>query len=344
MSGVDVVGRIEAALDRGGWQASGVVLGDADRLDFYQEIEIWLDLYAGGWEAQPRAAFRGHLLPEPWQRLIQTSQAPWSAFTAQEFMRQGQIQGIFFKDVASPANQHQINGMTYADIVEHILGKVGQHGHCNLVRGVWPEGILTLDIDRINSSPVNEYEVKAGNFWSRLQEIAEIEFYLLYVDKSSILHYVPHPMFGTLPAPVLTLSSDWLLQPLTIERRNTEQAGQIKLHGSTPAGLQIAGKFPAEPGAGPVVERSGYVAANNSQMNAIAERMYRFSNRGFTVTARIGNGVGLMLDLLDRLQITYSSAADGISWSAKKFWVHGIAVEILSNFTARTTLTLEAEN
>jgi hypothetical protein len=345
VSDIDVLLRIEASMQDGGWRANGSVINEADRLDFYQELEIWYDLYAGAWEGLPRAAFAGHLLPEPWEKTVQSSRAPWAAYTAQEFMKRGKIQGIFFKDVAVPANQHQINGMTYASIVEHILGQAGEYGHCNLVAGVWPEGIITLDIDSANSSEVDEYEVKEGNFWQRLVEIAEIDRYLIYMSKDNVLHYVPHPMFGaSLPTPVFTLGSDWLAEPLRIERRNVEQIGQVKLHGVTPRGLQLLGKYPTNAEPGPIIEKSGYVATSNALMNTIAERMYKFENRDYTVEARIGSGLGLLVELLDRVQITYTSAADGLTWSAKKFWVHGIAVEILANFMARTTLTLEAEN
>lgn len=346
MSDVDIIAKITADVNDGGWRATGEVLGDADKFDFYQEIEVWFDLYtSGGWEAFPRPGFKGHLVPESWQKLLQTSRAPFGAFTAQEILKRGRIQGIFFKDEGSPANQHQINGMTYADIIEHNLGKSGEYGHCNLVRGIWPEGIITLDLDSANSSAVDEYDLKEGNFWQRQQEIAEIDQYWLWVDKFNTLHFKPHPMFfGTLPTPVLTLTNDLLLEPLTIERRNPETIGQIKIQGHTPAGAQISGKYPPDPTAGPIVVRSGYLATTSSQMDTIAEWIYKFKNRDYTVQARIGNGLGLLLDLMDRLQITYTSSADGISWSEKKFWLHKIEVELRRNFTAMTTLGLEAEN
>ena len=55
MSEVQVIGRIEADVSEGGWKASGAVIGDADRLDFYQQLDVWFDLYVpGGWEALPR--------------------------------------------------------------------------------------------------------------------------------------------------------------------------------------------------------------------------------------------------------------------------------------------------
>lgn len=346
MAQVDVVGKITGGVDNGGWEASGLVFNDADRLEFYQQLEIWFDLYAGGsWATYPRAGFVGYLMPDPWRRNVQGSELPWSAYTAQEFMKRGRVQGIFFKDVGSPTNWHQIDGMTYAGIVDHIVGIAGQSGHSNLVRGVWPEGIITLNTDNTNSSAVDEYEVKEGNFWQRLQEIANIDFYVLYMDKAGVLNYVPHPMFGgSLPDPVLTLTSDLLLEPLQFERRNDEEIGQVKLFGTTPAGAQISGKYPTNAEPGPIVSKGGYMASSNSKMAAIAERMFKFENRDYTVTAKIGNGLGLLLELMDRVAITYTSSQDGISWSSKKFWVHKISVSLKDNFTAETELVLEAEN
>lgn len=345
MASVEVIGRIEADADQGGWKASGAVIGDADRLKFYQSIKIWYDLYlSSGWQGRPYLAFEGHLLPDTFDKTFQSSDAPWAAFTAQGFLKQGKIQGIYFRDVASPANQHQMTTLTYAHIVEHLVGKIGEYGHCNLRRGVWPEGIIGLNVNKTSSTEVAEYEIKEGNFWDRLREMAEIDFYWLYVDKTNTLNFVPHPMFGTLPTPTLTLTSGLLLEPLRITRRNAEHVGQIKLEGQTPAGLQIRGKYPAAPTAGPVVVKNGYLGTSNSLMNAIAQRIYRFENRSHTVEAKLPGAVGLLLELLDRVAITYNSAADGISWSSKKFWVHKIVVEPLKNFGAQTILTLEAEN
>jgi hypothetical protein len=358
MAGVDIIARIEGSVEDGGWRTSGSVIGEAERLEFYQQLESWFDLYAGGWEALPRPGFAGHLLPEPWEKTFQTSVAPWNGYTAQEFMKKGRVQGIFFRDEASPANRHQIIDMTYAKIVYEIFG-----GHCNLMRAdqaalydnsLWggafstvtsPEGFVSLDFDFSSSSAVDEYEVKEGNFWERLREIAEIDRYLLYVSKNGVLHFGPHPMFGgALPTPVFTLGNDWLAEPLRFERRNGEEIGQVILHGVTPRGLQLRGRYPTDANPGPIVERSGYVATTNALMNTISERIFKFENRDYTVEVRIGSGVGLLVELLDRVQITYMSLADGINWNSKKFWIHKVVVELLSNFTARTMLRLEAEN
>jgi len=360
MAIVDTIARIEGSVQDGGWKASGAVFNDADRLLFYQQIESWFDLYtSSGWEALPRPAFRGHLLPDPWLKTFQSSEAPWSAFIAQETMKRGEAQGIFYKHVASsPGNRHQIINMSYAKIIYELIG-----GHCNLMHSseaanydssLWsgafttkthPEGFLYLNIDLTNSTAVSEFDLKQGNFWGRLKEIADIEFYLLYVDKYNQLHYVPHPMFGaSLPTATLTLTSSLLMEPLTIERRNTESVGQVRLQGTTPQGLQLSARYPSDATAGPIVQKTGYMAtASGALMTAIATRMYQFENRDYTVTAKLNGAIGLMLELLDRVAITYTSSADGVAWSSKKFWISKIAVELKENFNAVTTLVLDAE-
>lgn len=355
----NIIGKISGDVEAGGWEASGRVLNDADALDFYQQVLAWFDLYAGGWSDAQRSAFSGHLLPEAWKRTVQGSDAPWKAFTAQEFMKQGELQGIYFQDVASsPANRHQIIDMTFAAIVYEVLG-----GHCNLVLAddataydstLWggsfttptfDDGFLALNLDFTNSAAVDSYAFKDGKFWSRLKEIATAEFYQLYVDKTNTLNYVPHPMFGaSVPDIVLTLDDGLLLEPLTIERRNTEAIGQMVLHGTTPGGTQITGTYPADPNPGPIMRRGGYMLDSATDLDAIAQRMYLFETRGYTVTAEIGNGVGLLLELLERVAITYSSAQDGISWSSKPFYVHKIDVDVMDGFTAKTRLVLEQEN
>lgn len=346
MTTVDSIGTIEGSVQEGGWRASGDIFGDADRIAWYQEVESYFYLYVNGaWEGTPRLGFRGHVLPEPWQKTFQTSVTPWTAFTAQEYMKRGQLQGIYFKEDASPANEHQITGMQYADIVSHIVGQTGEFGHCNLVDGVWPEGFMLTNIDAANSATPDNHEIKEGNFWGRIQEIANIENYLAYVDKGNKFNYIPHPMFqATLPGVVFDFDSSWMLEPLEIENRNTETVGQVRVQGATSGGEQISGKYPTEPTAGPPDQLSGFKATDNTDMATVAERRYKYQNRDVSITVKLAGAVGLMIDLMDRLSITYTSSVDGITWTAKKFWVEGIRVQLQDAFTAVTTLRLEAEN
>lgn len=344
MTELQTIGTISGSIQDGGWKASGNIFGDADALDWYLPVKAWIRLYAAGWEGTPRLAFSGHLVPKEWTKNFQTSQAPWEAATAHQFLKSGRVQGIFFREAAVPANDHQITNMTYADIVEHILGVAGQYGHCNLVQGVWPEGFLQLNIDKTNSVLAGEHEVKEGPMLTRLREIAKIENYLLFVDQKNVLHYIPHPMFGTLPDPVLELDDSWLAEGLKITHRNTETYGQVILQGTTPQGAQISGKYPSSPTAGPTIQRSGFKGASSTGMNTVAERTYLYENRDVSVRATIHGAVGCMMDLMDRVSLTYSSAEDGVDWTEKKFWVEGISVRLMENFTATTELRLEAEN
>lgn len=360
MSSVDTITTIEGSTSDGGWRMTGSVYNDADRLNFYQQITAWFDLYAGGaWGALPRAAFIGHLLPEPWQKTFQSSKADWNAYTSQELMKRGVVQGIFYKNVASsPANRHQIIGLNYAKIVYEMIG-----GHSSLMHSsqigiydsqLWsgafttvasPWGFLILDLDIANSTLVSEYLVREGNFWERIKEMADKDLYLAYTDNAGVFHFVPHPMFdAALPTPVFELTSSMLLEPLRIERRNTEEVGQVIIQGTTPAGLQISGRYPSYSAIGPVVVQSGYLATSSSLMTTIATRKYKFMNRDYRIEAKLPGAVGLMLDLLDRINVTYTSTPDGIAWSQKKFWIDSISVEIADNFNAVTTLIMDAEN
>ena len=347
MTTLDHIGEISGSLQEGGWRATGNIFSDADRLQWYQEAESWYYLYRGGaWEPSPRLGFRGHLLPEQWQKTFQGSTAPWRAFTAQEFLKRLELQGIFHAEAASPANQHQYNvGDTYGHIIEHLLGKAGQYGHWNGVIDIWPEGFCRLDIDQTNSAAFGVYDQKGGNMWSRMQEIATIEFFLLWVSKNNVIHYTPNNMFLTpLPSVTMDITSSHLLEPLRITSRNTEQVGQIKLFGTTPGGLQISGKYPTDPTAGPIMVESGFMATSNAQMNTIAERKYKYANRDVSVTAMLPGAIGLLFEIMDRVSVTYTSSVDGITWSAKKFWVEEIRVQLRDFFNATTTMRLEAEN
>lgn len=341
---VDRIGTISASLSKGGWQADGEIFDDADRLAFNQAVTYYFRLFRGSaWEDEYRLGFSGHLNPDPYERTFQSSVAPFKAFTAQEYLKRLRIQGIFFKYSASPANEHE-QPENYAEIVSHIIGNSGEYGHCNLSKLSWPEGFVTLNIDTANSVSHGEYLLREGTIWQRTQEIARIEFYIAFFNRFNEFNYIFHPMFGTLPDPVLDITSALLLEPLTITPLNTNRVGQIILQGTTPGGIQITGKYPSDPTIGSRVYETGFKASDDTLMTTVATRRYLFETRDYSVKAVLPGAIGLMMDLVDRVSITYSSSEDGISWSAKKFWVHEIDVDIYEDFNATTTLGLEAEN
>lgn len=350
---LDHLGTITGSLNEGGWRAEGNIYNDADRLQWYQEAESWYWLYRGGaWEATPRLGFRGHLLPEDWEKTVQSSVAPWRGFTAQEILKHGRIQGIFFAEASSPANQHQLTvGESLASgVIKHILGQAGEYGHWNGVYEengtvIWPEGITRLNVETTNSVAPGVWDMKEGNFWARLQEVATADTHLLYVSKDNIINYIQHPMFGaTLPSAVMDITSSHLLEPLRITPRNTEAVGKVRVFGNTPGGLQISGSYPTDATAGPVITQSGVLATSATKLTGIATRKYLYANRSHTVIATLPGAMGLLFDIMDRVTITYSSAADGISWSAKAFWVEEIKVTLQDFFNGVSVLRLEAEN
>jgi hypothetical protein len=345
MTTVDAIGHIKASLSQGGWEADGTVFNDADRLAWNQAVSYYFRLYRGGaWEENPRLGFSGHLNPNPYTKTFQGSIAPFRAYTAQEYLKKMRVQGIFFKYSASPGNQHEAPE-TYAEIVSHVIGQAGEYGHCNLSEISWPgEGFIQTDIDIANSAAHGEHLLREGTIWQRIQEIAQIENYIAYFDKFNTFHYIIRPMFGTLPDPVLDITAPLLLEPLRIIPRDTEQVGQVRIQGATPAGLQLSGVYPADPTYGPIVQETGFKASSGANITANATRRYLYENRDVTVVAALPGAIGLMLDLADRVSITYTSTADGVAWSAKKFWVEEIDVVIMDNFLAQSVLTLEAEN
>lgn len=346
MTTIDAIGHIRGSLSQGGWDADGTIFNDADRLAWNQAVTKYFRLYRGGsWEDNPRLAFSGHLNPNPYSKTFQGSVAPFRAYTAQEYLKKMRIQGIFFKYSASPGNQHE-TPQYYAEIVEHIIGQAGEYGHCNLSQVSWPdEGFVQTDIDVANSAAHGEHLVREGTIWQRITEMAMIENYLAYFSRDNVFHYIPHPMFsGALPDPVLDITAALLLEPLRIVPRDTEQIGQVEIYGSTPAGVQISGKYPPDPTYGPVDRTTGFKSSSAAAIAAIATRKYLYANRDVTVYATLPGAIGLLLDLADRVSITYTSSADGVTWSAKKFWVEEVDVAVMPGFLAQTVLTLEAEN
>src|SRR3989304_1818598 len=97
---VDSIARVQGSISAGGWKMTGSIFNDADRLSFYQQMYAWFRLYTqDGWQDKVRPAFRGHIVPDPWEKTFGGSNAPWSGVLAQEMMKRGRIQGVFYKQV-----------------------------------------------------------------------------------------------------------------------------------------------------------------------------------------------------------------------------------------------------
>jgi hypothetical protein len=82
-------------------------------------------------------------------------------------------------------------------------------------------------------------------------------------------------------------------------------------------------------------------------LNEWARRMWYFETRPYSVRWTAPGLGGLLFEILDRIQITYTgTTANGvhIDWTEEKFWIHEISVNPSEGFGGTSTFLLEAEN
>jgi len=264
--------------------------------------------------------------------------------------------------------------MTTGRIVEHILGYYDDCGpppdtnpdwvaHTNLVYHPTenPHGWITLD--HVETRPFDEDTYPDGsmrvdryivretdNLWSRLREIARNEFFEIYFDKTNTLYYTKHPMYrSTIPSPVMTFDEDFSLVPPIVESRAANRVRQVKLHAVTDEGNTLHAEIPASPTHvyGRVLDISRIRCNSQETLTTWARRRYYFENRDWTVRWRAPGLCGLLFDILDRVQITYSGTAENgvhIDWNQEKFWIHEINVTPDDHFGGSTEFLLEHES
>jgi len=252
--------------------------------------------------------------------------------------------------------------MRMGKLVKHILGYYDQCNdldsphwiaHTNFVRHAEnSHGWISLDnVDTVNSCKVSRYIVReTNNLWSRLREIARNEFYELVFDKTDTLFYQPHPMYGVaLPTPVMTFDESFAITPPQVQYRDVDAIRRVKLHAVTDEGDTMHSKYPDGPTVyyGNVLDISRIRCNVQASLDLWAERKYKFENRGHTVRWTAPGLCGLLFEILDRVQITYSGTdANGvhIDWDEKKFWIHDVIVTPDPAHGGRSVFILEEEN
>lgn len=377
--------RINGSLSRGGWQCDFTSMGDTDIVATNQEITVMWRGGFGGPLGLPRTAFKGYVLPTRFQFDRATSHADFIAQTSDGYLRRGWLQGLGLADVNGPpaqrAHYHQWDSwtgggvrMTLGRVIQHILGYYDNIGappvtnpdwvaHANLVFHATqnPNGWISLDhvettpfdsilnpdgtmrVDRINIQ-------ETDNLWSRLTEIAEMEFFVIYFDKTDTLYYTKHPMYrAVVPNPVMTFDQDFCVVPPTVEWRSSEQVRQVHLAAVTDVGATMHSKRPFSPTYvyGKTADLLRLRCNDQNELDEWAQRYYLWLNRDCTVTWVAPGLCGLLFEILDRVQITYSgTTANGvhINWTEKKFWIHEIDVRPGIGFSGQSVFTLEAEN
>lgn len=374
---------ISASVDQGGWECRFRAKQDTDICDINQEILIdW----RGGFDGPPgpeRLGFKGYVMPTRITVNLTGSEAEFIAKTTHGYLQEMWLQGISFAEVDARNHYHEFSDtaaecpaedmgyeLNLGKIVKHILGyydtcaDIGPEwvAHTNLVKDMVhnPNGWISLDgVETSTWGPANTggsmatsiYIVReTSNLWSRLQEIARNEFFTIQFDKLDNLYYRRHPMFeAVLPDPVMTFDQSFGLAPFVAIPLADKQKKQVRLHAVTDDEDTLHSDYPASPTFvyGDKDERSNIRCNSQDTLDYWAERLYLFDNRDYTVKWTAAGAVGLLFELLDRVEITYAGTTYNgldISWSQKKFWIHEIEVVPHPGFGAVTTFTLEAES
>ncbi len=357
---------LHGSLQRGGWLLSGEVLGDTDGLTFGQNVSLEGISGATYLDADWRLFFNGHCLSDPDNLQFDkyTSRAQIQIGTADNLLN-GYVQAIGFSQQASPQHEHQMTDLRLSYIAEHILKR-----HCNALyeAGRTPEGVVTvLDINHADSTPLTIRNTREGNsLWKRVQEVgggeSAGEFFRAWFNRRNEFYYQPAPAFWTSP-PVAkgTLTADHIKPPVQVRLNNNrtgERLGQVKLMAVKDATTVYSSEYPTSPGNGSRLSvTSGVFANSQARTDTLAERLYKWNTRPYTLQVEVDPGLVLLgddgrgLDLADAVNVTYDGPGDDggagvhLSLSAAKFYVYEVRVTFdLTGKSARAVLTLEADN
>jgi len=355
-------------LRRGGYTLTARIDGDTDAVSNGQNWQLMAKSGATFRDAEWREIFNGHLAAAPDNLQVSRygSSAQGRAGTMQELMSGESLQDIGFTAQASPANDHQIVAMQMGDIEDHIIRR-----HCNVVYDAtaMPDGVITsVDIDTTNSTQLTRYNVrKSTNLWRSLQQIGggedAGEFYRCWFDRSNTFHYQPAPVFwSTPPTSKGTLTKAHLKSLLRVKLNNNQpgaRIGQVTITAIKDFSTVYTSTYPTNAADGKILPaRDGVWAQSQARADTLAQRLFQWRTRSYTVTVEVDPGLVLFgddgdgLDLADKVTLTYDGptedAATGhgfhINFSAQSFFVYGIQINFdKTGKAAKAILTLEQD-
>ncbi len=360
----------------GGWIMTAQVSGDTSAVVPGQYLEYRGRSLSGFVDPALRLAFNGYVLGQPdfsFDRY--SSQAQIQFATAHALLAGGSLQDLSFAVVASPANSHEATSWTFATMTEHILKYHTNFFYDATGAAGSPDGIITtLDFDSSSTlfNQVGDYFIvnQSSNLWSTLSsnlaggEEGGIEFYRLYCDRRNILHRTPAPPFIS-PSPTAkgTLTKQHLRGSVQVRFHNNQpgqRIGQVQIVAGIRPSTIFNAQYPASPGEGKILKKqSGIWAQTQGRANTLAERLYRWLTRTWTITVSVDAGLvlfgddGLGLDLGDRLLLTYNGPAEdgdtgagvALNLSAQSVFIYGINVNFdPARRTATASLQLEHDN
>lgn len=367
---------LDGDLRRGGWIMTASVQGDTDAVSpglYLQYLARSLSSYT---DPAGRLAFDGYVIGQPdfsYDRYA--SHVPQVQFgTLDNLLSGGSLQDVSFAVAASPANSHEATSWRFSTIIEHILRK-----HTNFVYSAngsngSPEGpITTLDFDSSSTlfNANGDFYIVNGsdNLWNTLQNIGGGEegggeFYRIWFNRRNTLRYQPAPPFIS-PTPTAkgTLNKTNLRGTVQVRYNNTapgQRVGQVQLVSGIRPGTIFNSQYPASPGQGKIVQKkSGVWAQSQARSDLLAQRLYKWLTRPYSLTVQVDAGLALFgddgrgLDLGDRVLVNYSGSAEDsdtgagvhLELSNQSMFIYGVQVNFdASNRRATAFLTLEHDN
>ncbi len=298
-------------LRRGGWIMSAQVEGNTDAVITGDYLQGQARCLAGWVDPAFRFGFDGFVLGEPNFSFDRYGSAANFQFgTVDNLLAGGSLQDVSFAVAASPANSHEATSWRFSQMIEHLLRQ-----HCNFIYDVTgvngsPEGpIITLDFDA-NSTQFatnGDYFIvnNTTNLWNALQTIGGGEegggeFYRIWCTRRNVIRYQPAPMFAS-PAPTAKGTLDKSLirgtaQVSYINNQPGQQIGQVQIVGGIRAANIYSAQYPSNPGTGKIFQKkSGIWAQSQARANTLAERLYKWLTRPYTLTLQVDAGLVLLV-------------------------------------------------
>lgn len=334
---------ITGDISRGGWEASASFINNQGFADYSRRSETYFMAEGlGVWDDDWRLGLRGFILPKSVTFDKGQSRTEVTLATSHVFLENAGLQGIYFNTdgTPDPDNPHEQASWTLGGIVEHIVEE-----HTNITDWVDTSGIETVDSSSINYYTVHE----SGSIMNTVQQIGSNEFYVPYFTKNDNFIYDVHPMFApALPEPVMEIDQNYIIGQPTIRYRDELVPDQVRLWALTDNGTVLYQEYPDNIGVDGRRHPFENLRCNNqARLNVLAQRAFLFLQRQFVVDLSIAGPWGLLMELYDRVEVTYNGTArNGVSvqWNEKKFWIQKISVRRVHNFGAVTDLTLDEEN
>ena len=365
-----IVKSIRGDLRQGGSLVAGTIDGNTDLLAGGDNVRLTGKAFADTDDPTFREYFNGHVLEDPDYNFDAFSSRASVQIGTANYLMTERLQAIGYTEQGSPANDHQIAPtMRISSCFTHAIER-----HCNFIfdATTMPNGIVAeTDIDTADTA-LARFNARGGlNFWQVLinqysgGEEGGVQFYRPYFNRLNKLFYQPAVAFQpSPPASKGTLTKQHLRGKVRVIVRNAKLAdltGQVQITAVQSANSVLTSKFPAlQPTRGRiVVKNSGIWADVQADVDTMAENLYNWLNRPYTLSVEVDPGLiifgddGAGLDLGDKITVTYDGTAEdaitgaGVSLdlSAQDFWVYkyGVAFDSEGRM-AKGTLELEADS